>query len=129
MRSRPGSRSQAARKGCSSSGAQKGSPTARPAITSSSAAASRTVRASEPLVARPTGSPYVGAPEMRPRDGLRPTTPQQLAGIRIDPPPSEPWATGTSPAETAAAAPPLEPPAIRVVSQGVTAGGAPSGSV
>ena len=55
--------------------------------------------------------------------------PQQLAGIRIEPPPSEPCATGTRPAATAAAAPPLDPPAIREVSHGVTAGGAPSGSV
>ena len=47
----------------------------------------------------------------------------------MEPPPSEPWATGTSPAATAAAAPPEEPPAIRVRSQGVTAGGNPSGSV
>ena len=129
IRSRPGSRSQALRNDAASSGAQNGSPTARPAITSSRAAASRTVRASEPFVARPTGSPYIGAPEIRPRVGLRPTTPQQLAGIRIEPPPSEPCATGTSPADTAAAAPPLEPPAIRVVSHGVTAGGPPSGSV
>ena len=57
-----------------------------------------------------------------PRVGLSPTIPQQLAGIRIEPPPSEPCATGTSPAETAAPAPPLEPPAIRDVSHGVTAG-------
>ena len=87
------------------------------------------MRASAPLVDRPTGSPYVGAAEMRPRVGLRPTMPQQLAGIRIEPPPSDPCATGTNPAATAAPAPPLEPPAMRVVSHGVTAGGAPSGSV
>ena len=36
---------------------------------------------------------------------------------------------GTSPAATAAAAPPLEPPAIRSRSHGVRAGGATSGSV
>ena len=77
----------------------------------------------------PTGSPYIGWPLIRPRVGLRPTRPQHDAGIRIDPPPSEPWATGTSPAATAAAAPPDEPPAIRVRSHGVTAGGATSGSV
>ena len=47
----------------------------------------------------------------------------------MEPPPSEPWATGTRPAATAAAAPPEEPPAIRVRSHGVTAGGRPSGSV
>ena len=31
---------------------------------------------------------------MRPRLGFRPTSPQQAAGIRIEPPPSLPWATG-----------------------------------
>ena len=44
-----------------------------------------------------------GAVETRPRDGLRPKTPQQDAGIRIEPPPSVPCASGTSPAASAAA--------------------------
>src|SRR5260370_22156665 len=48
---------------------------------------------------------------MRPRDGFRPTAPQQLAGMRTEPPPSEPWAKAHSPAATAAAPPPLDPPA------------------
>ena len=82
-----------------------------------------------PAVASPVTSPYIGKPLIRPRVGLSPTRPQQEAGIRIEPPPSEPCATGTSPAATAAAAPPDEPPAIRVRSHGVTAGGATSGSV
>src|SRR3954468_18405375 len=129
MRSRPGASSQADRKDSAGGGAQQGSPTAGPAITSSIAAASRTVRASGPAVPRPTGSPYMGPPLIRPRDGLSPNIPQQLAGIRMDPPPSEPWATGSSPAATAAAAPPLEPPAIRSRSHGVRAAGALSGSV
>src|SRR3954452_15901733 len=129
MRSRPGASSQADRKDSAGGGAQNGSPTAGPASTSSSAAASRTVRASGPAVPRPTGSPYIGPPLTRPREGFTPNSPQQLAGIRMDPPPSEPWATGTRPAATAAAAPPEEPPAIRVRSHGVTAGGPPSGSV
>jgi hypothetical protein len=43
--------------------------------------------------------------------------------MRIDPPPSLPWAAGASPAATAAPAPPLEPPADRDRSQGVRAGG------
>ena len=129
IRSRPGSRSQASRKVPSGSGAQLGSPVRGPASTSRRAAASRTVRAIGPAVARPIGSPYIGKPLMRPREGLRPTRPQQEAGMRIEPPPSEPWASGTRPAATAAAEPPEEPPAIRVRSQGVTAGGCPSGSV
>src|SRR5690348_4944112 len=98
-------------------------------MTSSSAAASRTVRASGPAVPRPTGSPYIGAALIRPRLGLTPTRPQQLAGIRIEPPPSDPCAAGASPAATAAPAPPLDPPAIRSRSHGVRDGGAASGSV
>ncbi len=66
---------------------------------------------------------------MRPRCGLRPTSPQQAAGIRIEPPPSLPWAIGTMPAATAAAAPPDEPPGVRSVSQGLRAGPKRRGSV
>ena len=58
-----------------------------------------------------------------------PNSPQTLAGMRIEPPPSLPCANGTSPAATAAAAPPLEPPADRSRSHGVRAGGATSVSV
>ena len=39
--------------------------------------------------------------------------------MRIEPPPSEPWASGSAPAATAAAAPPDEPPGVRVVSHGL----------
>ena len=56
---------------------------------------------------------------MRPRDGFSPNTPQHAAGIRIDPPPSLACATGKTPEATAAAAPPDEPPAMRVRSQGL----------
>ena len=63
-----------------------------------------------------------GAFETRPRDALIPKSPQHEAGIRIEPPPSEPCAIGTSPAATAAAAPPLEPPAFLPRSQGVRQG-------
>jgi hypothetical protein len=45
------------------------------------------------------------------REGLSPTPPHQLAGIRIEPPMSEPWAIGTMPAITADWPPPVEPPA------------------
>ena len=46
----------------------------------------------------------------RPYVGLRPTTPQNEAGCRIDPPVSVPSVAGQIPAATAAAEPPLEPP-------------------
>ena len=38
--------------------------------------------------------------------------PHQAAGLRIDPPPSVPRASGASPAATAAPAPPDEPPGV-----------------
>src|SRR5256885_6434920 len=93
-------------------------------------AASATVRAMTPLVASPAqSSPRRGPLEMRPRDGFRPTTPQHDAGIRMEPPPSPPWLRAHRPAATAAAAPPLEPPAVRVVSTGLRAGGTTDPSV
>jgi len=59
---------------------------------------------------------------LRARVGFRPTKPQQAAGTRIEPKPSEPWAAGTIRAPTAAAAPPLDPPEMRVGSQGLRVG-------
>ena len=58
-----------------------------------------------------------------------PTRPQQAAGMRIRPPPSEPWAIRTIPAATAAAAPPEDPPGVRPVSQGLRVGPCRRGSV
>ena len=55
---------------------------------------------------------------MRPCVGLSPTTPQQAAGMRSEPPVSEPRAPWTMPAATATAAPLDEPPATRRGSQG-----------
>jgi hypothetical protein len=98
-------------------------------MTSSSAAASRTVRLRGPSTARPLQSDPAGPTLTRPRLGLNPKIPHELAGMRIEPPPSLPWATGTRPADTAAAAPPLEPPALRVRSHGVRAGPTTSLSV
>src|SRR5918994_7980512 len=48
----------------------------------------------------------------RPYDGLCPTTPQNPAGMRIEPAPSEPWWIGPMPAAAQIAAPVLEPPAF-----------------
>ena len=55
----------------------------------------------------------------RPYVGFKPVTPHSAAGWRIDPPVSEPSASGTRPAATAAADPPLEPPGIRSRSHGL----------
>ena len=48
--------------------------------------------------------------------------PQNEAGWRIDPPVSDPSASGASPAATAAAGPPELPPGTRVRSQGLHVG-------
>ena len=42
--------------------------------------------------------------------------------MRIEPPPSLPWASGTRPAATAAAAPPEDPPGVRSRSHGLRTG-------
>ena len=61
----------------------------------------------------------VGHDGTRPRDGRSPTTPQNDAGLRSEPPMSEPSASGTIPDASAQAAPPDEPPAERVGSTGL----------
>jgi hypothetical protein len=43
----------------------------------------------------------------------KPTTPHSAAGPRSEPPRSVPWAMGHMPVASAAADPPLEPPALR----------------
>src|SRR4051794_36538884 len=55
---------------------------------------------------------------MRPYVALRPGSPQNAAGMRIEPPPSPPVAIGTRPPATAAALPPDDPPGFFVSSHG-----------
>ena len=50
----------------------------------------------------------------RPMEGRKPTTLQKAAGLRNEPPVSEPLATGASPQASATAAPPEEPPHVFV---------------
>ena len=121
MRSFSGSRRALAANGSGGAGAQVASPGSYPASTSSVAAASSTWRVSMPSQTS-SPSPSSGASEIRPRLGFSPTRPQQAAGIRIEPPPSLPWATGSRPAATAAAAPPEDPPGVRSRSQGLRVG-------
>src|SRR5436190_23835316 len=52
-----------------------------------------------------------------------PTTPQKVAGLRIDPEVSPPVAATISPAASAAAQPLLDPPGVRDRSQGLLASG------
>ena len=51
--------------------------------------------------------------------GLCPATPQKAAGIRIDPPTSDPMPRATAPVATRAPSPPDEPPDVRARSQGL----------
>src|SRR5690348_11301018 len=75
------------------------------------AAESRTERVTTCEMTKPfQNSPQSGPRDTRPRDGLRPTSPHSLAGMRIEPPPSLACAAGTMPEATAAAEPPLDPP-------------------
>src|SRR5262245_66652365 len=55
----------------------------------------------------------------RPRVGFSPTVPLHDAGMRIDPPPSPPWAIGAIPAATATPAPLEDPPGVRSGSHGL----------
>ena len=88
---------------------EKWSRTWRPLVTSTIRAASATVRVSGPTRDQ-SSRPQAPATGMRPDGGRYPTTPQQEAGTRIEPPMSEPVAHGVMPDATAAADPPLEPP-------------------
>src|SRR5918994_645714 len=82
-----------------------------PAIAVSIIAPSRTVLVIGPRCERsPTAlGGYCGT---KPNDGLNPKMPQNAAGMRTEPAPSLPCASGPSPAATAAAAPPLDPPGV-----------------
>ncbi len=91
---------------------------------------SRTDRETTSSSVRPERpSPRTGPCVVRARVGFSPTSPLALAGIRIEPPPSFAWATGTMPAAVAAPDPPLEPPVEREVSQGLRLAPWASGSV
>jgi hypothetical protein len=62
---------------------------------------------------------HCGSRGTTPKVALNPATPHSDAVIRIEPPPSEPIASGTMPAATAAPAPPDEPPGTRPGSHGL----------
>src|SRR2546426_1946257 len=93
-------------------GIRNGSPICGTATKSRLAAGSRTLIVCRKFWPRPNPfSSCSGPTDTRPRDGLRPTPPHMLAGMRIDPAMSDPCAIGTMPAATAAMPPPVEPPA------------------
>ena len=90
-----------------------------PASTERSSARSPTLRAIGPPVDIVTACRLEGHWGTRPREGRNPTTPQNDAGLRNEPPRSDPSARGTIPEARAQAAPPLEPPADRLGSTGL----------
>src|ERR1700675_995036 len=91
------------------------------AITSSISAASATVRAIGPVCASDAhdGGENPGDLGTSPKGAFTQTTPQNERGTRIEPTPSVPIASGPHPAATAAAAPPLDPPLVRSLFQGL----------
>ena len=116
--------------GRAGAGAVYGSPGIGPAIASSVVAVSRTDRVTTPSwVKGPQNSPNPGPSDVRARVGFKPTRPHSLAGARIEPPMSLACATGTRPAATAAAEPPLEPPVECATFQGLRVAPYASGSV
>ena len=91
-------------------------------MTESTSAASSTDVAMGPIWSSDDAKasrPYL---ETRPYVGFSPTTPHSAAGWRMEPPVSEPSASGTMRAATAAAEPPLDPPGIRSICQGFLVG-------
>src|SRR5580698_6820421 len=93
-----------------------GSATAR---TASSAAASRTEVAMGPAMSWTGEIGTMPRRLTRPLVGLMPTTPQALAGARIDPSVSVAIASGARPAATPAAEPELEPDGLRASAYGL----------
>jgi hypothetical protein len=84
-----------------------------PAITASAAAHSATVRARGPRESREKESGNAPARGTRRAVGLKPTTPLSEAGIRTEPPVSDPIAMSLVPCPTETPAPEDEPPGMR----------------
>src|SRR5262245_50064941 len=104
----------AARYETPSLGIDKGSPCSAPIIASNSSARSATLRAIGPSTPSVASILLNTETATRPGEGRMPTTPQKLAGLRNEPPISEPCATHAMPVASAAAAPPDDPAADRV---------------
>ena len=73
-----------------------------------------------PTVSMLGASGHTPVSGIRPQVVLRPAIPQHAAGIRIEPPVSEPYETSASPLATATAEPLDEPPGTRSGSSGLT---------
>src|SRR5690606_24341486 len=70
-------------------------------------------RANQPTASRLAANGMTPSSERRPCVGRKPKIPQKLAGVRTEPPVSDPRAKSTRPAATAAADPAEEPPGTR----------------
>src|SRR3954454_5385469 len=94
-----------------------------PTHTSSAKSTSAIRRAIGPLTVQRPDPGGVGPPfGTRPCEVLMPDIPHTAEGMRIDPPPSLPVASGTMPEAIAAADPPDEPPGDRSVFHGLRVG-------
>src|ERR1700731_5326552 len=102
-----------------SEGKESGSAGCSPLMASSKSARSSTLRAIGPCTVRLRSILAAGVCATRPILGRRPTMPQKLAGLRSEPPMSEPCASHAMPVASATAAPPDEPAAERLMSQGL----------
>ena len=100
-------------------GSERRSVGSGPITASRARTTSGILRAIGPRVLRWCQPGACGPPEgMRPREGLNPESPHSDDGMRMEPPPSEPVASGTMPAAMAAALPPDEPPGLQARSHG-----------
>ncbi len=118
-RNRPRSAGRPRAAASGSSGRDSGSRASTPSCAPNSMRVSATVRPIGPsteIGVQPSWRPSMGT---RPGDGRNPTTPQIAAGIRSEPPVSEPVQTGSMSQASAAAEPPDEPPAISAGSNGL----------
>src|SRR5579862_9786073 len=97
---------------------ERGARGSGPAIADRNSARSSTLRAMGPTTLRGLQALSEGTLGTRPGDGRKPTTEQNAAGLRKDPPKSLPSASGTMPHASATAAPPLDTPHVLVKSHG-----------
>src|SRR5271168_1947905 len=95
---------------------ERGARESGPAIVLSTKARSAVERPRHPEVLRVDHANAAFGFGTRPIEGRKPTTLQNAAGFRREPPVSEPSATGTSPQASATAAPPEDPPHVLVKS-------------
>src|SRR5262245_4502804 len=95
-----------------STGYEIGDRASGPATAASINATSSTVRAIGPSTPYESQASACGQMGTRPGEGRSPTTPQNAAGIRSEPPRSDPWASGPIPVASATAPPPVDPPHV-----------------